>query len=122
MIKRHLTLLAGLLATAATFGMPAASYADHSQPIYTDGYTIADRDREHNFPTRVLVPATAAQQAQLANFERQRSLTDGYTEADWEKSQSPELQTMMAKMANDPRIEALLAYFEAQRRSSDGRG
>src|SRR5512134_390693 len=112
MTKRHLTLLAGLLATAATFGMPAASYADHSQVSFTDGYTLADRDREHNFPTRIVVPATPAQQAQLANFERQQSITDGYSGSDWDKSQSSELQTMMAKMANDPKIDALLAYFE----------
>jgi len=121
MTKRHLTLLAGLLATAATFGMPGASYADLTSELHrSDGYSPADLQRAGE--PSVVAPSTPAQQAQLANFERQRRLTDGYTEADWEKSQSPELQTMMSKMANDPKIEALFAYFEAQRRSSDGRG
>ena len=120
MTKRYLTLLAGLLA-AATFGMPAA-YADHSSPGFSDGYTLADRDREHGYSSRVLVPATPMQEAQLAYSERSRSVTDGFSESDWEKRQSLELQEMMAKMANDPRIEALFAYFEAQRRALDGRG
>jgi hypothetical protein len=119
MIKRHLTVLAGLLA-AASFGMPA--YADHSPFTYTDGYTFAERDREHGFPARALAPATPMQQAQLAYSERSRSITDGFSEADWDKRQSPELQEMMAKMANDPKIEALFAFYESQRRALDGRG
>ncbi|HSD60755.1 MAG TPA: hypothetical protein VLC55_07870 [Burkholderiales bacterium] len=121
MTKRHLTLLAGLLATAATFGMPGASYADLTSELHrSDGYSPADVQRAGE--PSVVAPSTPAQMAQLANFERQRSLSDGYSGSDWDKAQSPELQTMMAKMANDPRIDALLAYFEAQRRSSDGRG
>jgi hypothetical protein len=119
MTKRHLTLLAGLLA-AATFGMPA--HAGHSPEIFTDGYTLADRDREHNFQGRELVPATPRQQAQLAYAERSRSVSDGFSEDDWDKQQSAELQAMMAKMANDPKIEALFSYFDAQRRALDGRG
>lgn len=119
MTKRHLTILAGLLA-AASFGMPA--YADHSPLSFTDGYTLAERDREHSFPARVVTPATPMQQAQLALSERSRSITDGYAEGDWEKRQSPALQAMMAKMANDPKIEALFAFYESQRRELDGKG
>lgn len=121
MTKRHLTLLAGLLATAATFGMPGASRADLISDLHrSDGYSAADLQRAGE--PSVVAPSTPAQQAQLANFERQRSITDGFTAADWEKSQSPELQSMMAKMANDPKIDALFAYFEMQRRVSDGQG
>jgi hypothetical protein len=119
MNKPHLTILAGMLA-AASFGMPA--YADHSPSGYTDGYTLAERDREHSFPARAVAPATPMQQAQLALSERSRSVTDGFAESDWDKQQSPELQSMMAKMANDPKIAALLSFFEAQRRALDGRG
>jgi len=120
MTKRYLILLAGLLA-ATSLGMPA--HADHSPEIFTDGYTFADRDREHNFPGRELVPAaTPMQQAQLAYAERSRSVSDGFSEDDWDKQQSAALQAMMAKMANDPKIEALFSYFEAQRRALDGRG
>lgn len=119
MTKRYLTILAGLLA-AASFGMPA--YADHSPSTYTDGYTFAERDREHSFPARAIVPSTPMQQAVLALSERSRSLTDGYSESDWEKRQSPELQAMMAKMANDPKIEALFAFYDSQRRALDGQG
>lgn len=119
MTKRHLTILAGLLATAS-FGMPA--YADHSPQSFTDGYTLAERDREHSYSGRVLTPATPMQQAQLALSERSRSISDGYTEGDWEKRQSAELQEMMAKMANDPKLDALFSFYETQRRSLDGRG
>jgi hypothetical protein len=119
MTKRHLTLLAGLLA-AASFGMPA--YADHSPQGFTDGYTLAERDREHSYRAGPLVPATPMQQAQLALSERSRSISDGYNESDWEKRQSAELQEMMAKMANDPKIEALFTFYESQRRALDGRG
>ena len=119
MTKRHLTILAGLLA-AATFGMPA--YANHSPISYTDGYTASDRDREASVPVGVLAPSTPMQQAQLASSERSRSVTDGFSESDWDKLQSAELQAMMAKMANDPKIDALLSYYEAQRRALDGRG
>lgn len=119
MTKRQLTILAGLLA-AASFGMPA--YADPTPSSYTDGYTLAERDREHGFPARVVTPATPMQQAVLAISERSRSISDGYAEGDWEKRQSAELQEMMAKRANDPRLDAVFSFYEAQRRALDGRG
>ncbi|HET9699627.1 MAG TPA: hypothetical protein VFP70_01760 [Burkholderiales bacterium] len=120
MNKRHLTILAGLLA-AASFGMPA--YADPATPSgYTDGYTLAERDREQGFPARVVTPATPMQQAVLAMSERSRSVSDGYAEGDWEKRQSAELQETMAKRANDPMLDAVFSFYEAQRRALDGRG
>jgi len=120
MTKRHLTILAGLLA-AMNFGTP--SFASQSPATsYTDGYTFSDRDRENSFPVRDLVPATPRQQAQIALSERNRSVTDGFSGEEWDQQQSAELQDIMAKMVNDPKIEALIMFYEAQRRSLDGRG
>jgi hypothetical protein len=120
MTKRHLIILAGLLATVS-FGTP--TFASQSPATsYTDGYTLADRDREASFPVRDLVPATPRQQAQIALSERSRTVTDGFSGDDWDQQQSAELQNMMAKMVNEPKIEALIMFYETQRRSLDGKG
>lgn len=131
MFKRNkLAVLLGAVAAAAALSAPVASSAGElsqadqfaRQRHISDGYNESDWDRARSGPSAVVTPATPEQLAQLALFERQRNLSDGYQETDWDKRQSPEFQAMMAKMANNPMIEALFAYFEMQRRTSDGRG
>jgi hypothetical protein len=61
--------------------------------------------------------ASATQLSQADQFARQLSLSDGYQETDWDRSQSA---TPAVVTQASPEAQAQLANFERQRSISDG--